>query len=268
MKLTARLADFITGGLDFVSRRVGRYGRYAFLDAKQRELGGVEPIEFEAILLTYLLGRKDFFFVQVGAHEGEAGDPLCDLVKQRGLRGIMVEPQPEMFAKLCSNYDGFPQLHFEQAAIAPTDGTVDFYRVDPAFWRKHNLNPGSESEISSLDPKQIRFHVELFGGKALAAREAEYLTSVQVPALTLRTLLAKHGVAKYDLLQIDAEGFDYEILKMIEWDSAPPLIQWETVHLSVPDRVAAWDLVRSKGYRLFAPNSYNTLAVREKELAV
>ena len=44
MKLTARLADFITGGLDFVSRRIGRYGRYAFLDAKQRELGGVGAV--------------------------------------------------------------------------------------------------------------------------------------------------------------------------------------------------------------------------------
>ena len=257
-------AEMAGGALTKAARLFAPYTRWAFLDAKQLELGGVVPVDFEAVLLSYLAGRQDFFFVQIGAHEGQAGDPLTDLVITRGLRGVLVEPQPDIFSKLCNNYKQHSQLQFEQAAIAPADGTVAFYRVDPEFWRRNALNPGSDSEISSLDPQQIRFHVELFGGKALAAREAEYLIAEQVPALTLKTLLSKHRVERYDLLQIDAEGFDYEILKMIDWNSAPPLIQWETVHLKVADRLAAWDLVRSHGYRLYAPNSYNTLAIIDR----
>jgi FkbM family methyltransferase len=254
-------ADFVVGALTWGAKRLAPFGRYAFLDARQGELGGVEPIEFEAVLLAYLAQRPEFFFVQVGAHEGQAGDPLAELVKTRGLHGLLVEPQREAFARLKENYAAQPQLLFEQAAIAPADGTVAFYRADPDFWRRHGLHPGSDGEISSLSPAQIRFHVELFGGKGLAARESDYLVRDEVPALTLPSLLAKHGVAHYDLLQIDAEGFDYQILKTVEWASAPPLIQFETVHLSVADRVAAWDLLRANGYRLFAPNSYNTLAI-------
>lgn len=262
--MIARSAELAGGALTRAAKLFAPYTRFAFLDARQGELGGVVPIDFEAVLLAYLAARKDFFFVQIGAHEGQAGDPLCDLVIARGLPGVLVEPQPEIFARLRSNYAQHSQLRFEQAAIAPADGTVAFYRVDPEFWRDNGLNPGSESEISSLDPGQIRFHVELFGGKALAARESEYLVCDQVPALTLKTLLARHGVDRYDLLQIDAEGFDYEILKMVDWHNAPPLIQWETVHLKEADRVAAWDLVRAQGYRLFAPNTYNTLAVKQR----
>ena len=175
---------------------------------------------------------------------------------------MLVEPQAAAFAALQRNYADQPQLAFERAAIAPADGTAKFYRADLAFWAAHGLPPGIDSQISSLDPAQIRFHVDLFGGKALAARGSEYLRFDEIPALTLATLLAKHGIARPNLLQIDTEGFDFEIIKMIDWSNPPDLIHYETVHLSVADRKASWDLLRSKGYRLFATNVYNTLAVR------
>ncbi len=166
MQVIATAAEIAGGALTKAAKLFAPYTRWAFLDVKQYELGGVVPVDFEAVLLAYLAGREDFFFVQIGAHEGQSGDPLTDLVIARGLSGVLVEPQPEIFAKLRSNYAQHTQLQFEQAAIAPADGTVAFYRVDAEFWHRNGLNPGSESEISSLDAAQIRFHVELFGGKA------------------------------------------------------------------------------------------------------
>lgn len=265
MTLRQKAADLAGAVLHGLGRRIDRFGSYAFLDARQGELGDVPPLDMAAILYAYAAARPGFTFVQIGAHEGDAGDPLRACIRELGLRGVLVEPQPGPFAALRANYADQPQLAFEQAVIAPADGTVRFYRVDPEFWRKHGLHAGSESEISSLKREQIRFHVALFGGHKLAEREDEYLVWDDLPALTLPALLARHALPAPDLIQIDAEGFDYEIVKMIDWSHPPALIHYETVHLSEADRIAAWALLRAKGYRLNATDSYNTLAIRDPD---
>lgn len=262
MTVLAKAADLAGRALHGIGRIADRFGSYAFLDARQAELGGVLPLDLEAVILAVAGTNPGFTFVQIGAHVGDEGDPLTGCIRAKGLRGVLVEPQAAAFAALQRNYADQPQLHFERAVIAPTDGTAKFYRADPEFWAAHGLPPGIDTQISALDPAQIRFHVDLFGGKALAARENEYLRFDEIPALTLATLLAKHGIARPNLLQIDTEGFDFEIIKMVDWANPPDLIHYETVHLSVVDRKASWDLLRSKGYRLFATNVYNTLAVR------
>ena len=262
MTLRHKAADLAGAVLHGLGRRIDRFGSYAFLDARQGELGSVHPLDLAAILFAYAAARPDFTFVQIGAHEGKAGDPLRVCIRELGLRGVLVEPQPEPFDALRANYADQPQLAFERAVIAPADGVARFYRVDPDFWQRHGLHPGSDSEISSLKPEQIRFHVALFGGDKLAGREEEYLVWDDLPALTLPTLLARHEMPAPDLIQIDAEGFDYEIVRMIDWSHPPALVHYETVHLNEADRIAAWTLLRSKGYRLYATDSYNTLAIR------
>ena len=261
MTALRKAADLVAAVLKGLGRRVERFGTYAFLDARQGELGGIVPLDLAAVVRGYALARPEMTFVQIGAHDGQAGDPLRACIGQLGLRGVLVEPQCGPFAALKANYADQPQLAFERAAIAREDGTARFYRVDPEFWRRHGLQPGSDSEISSLRREQIRFHVALFGGEKLADREDEYLICDEVPALTLGSLLRKHGLVSPDLIQIDAEGFDFEIIRMIDWARPPALIHYETVHLSVSDRIASWDLLRSRGYRLYATDSFNTLAI-------
>lgn len=250
-----------SGALRRVAGMLDKHGEFAFLDARQMELGEVPAIDLEAVLLAYLAGERDFFFVQIGAHAGDDGDPIFDHIRRHRLRGVLVEPQAGPFAQLMQTYADQPQLRFERAAIAPSDGTATFYKVDPAFWKKHGFFAGIDSQISSLNREQIRYHVELFGGSKLAEDESAYLRTEQVPALTLASLCTKHGVDQIDLLQIDTEGFDYEVLKMIDFARPPRLIQYEVNHLSIEDRKAAWQLLRDNGYRLYAPNVYNTLAI-------
>ena len=50
--------------------------------------------------------------------------------------------------------------------------------------------------------------------------------------MTLDALLAKHGIAELDLLQIDAEGYDWDVLQTLDLKKvAPRVIQMETGHL-------------------------------------
>ena len=76
--------------------------------------------------------------------------------------------------------------------------------------------------------------------------------SVGGKTATLRSLLDKHKILKYDFLQIDTEGFDYEVLKLAHIEAnLPGLINYEHKHLKPGDRQAAWKYLRDLGYRIF-----------------
>ena len=43
-------------------------------------------------------------FIQVGANDGRYGDPLRKYIMKHPWHGILIEPQPDIYAKLCENY--------------------------------------------------------------------------------------------------------------------------------------------------------------------
>src|SRR5713101_5952181 len=85
-------------------------------DVPITELAG---LTFRDFLECYFsaLNRPDFFFVQVGAHNGisNVDDVLRDYVIRLILRGLLVEPQARVFAELQENYKGRSGLNFENA---------------------------------------------------------------------------------------------------------------------------------------------------------
>jgi hypothetical protein len=81
-----------------------------------------------------------------------------------------------------------------------------------------------------------------------------------VKTYTFETVLSKHGVSRIDLLQIDTEGFDYEVLKMANLNKfKPTLINYEHEHLGDQDQFECWRDLRALGYRLFTHDG-NTCA--------
>ena len=73
-----------------------------------------------------------------------------------------------------------------------------------------------------------------------------------MPGVTLDALLAKHGLHALDLLQIDAEGFDWAVLQTLDLAKvAPTVIQLETGHLSRPDLGRFARHLNGHGYDLY-----------------
>jgi len=67
-----------------------------------------------------------------------------------------------------------------------------------------------------------------------------------------------------DLLQIDAEGYDYEIIRSIDFDTVKPaIIHYEHMVLSEADRNACLELLASHGYRIVLQDN-DTLAYRDR----
>lgn len=76
--------------------------------------------------------NKDLYFVQIGANDGVRADSLHKAIELYKMKGILIEPQPELFSELLSNYsqcnDG---LIFLQTAVSNSDTEVTLYRNKP-----------------------------------------------------------------------------------------------------------------------------------------
>ena len=176
-------------------------------------------IDILDLAIRDLMSREpDIFFLQIGAHDGVSYDPIHNYVRRFHWRGLLVEPQPAVFQKLKENYADEKQLLFENSAIARQDGTLDLYCFE---------NANAEDHASMLTSTR-KHYLTLNGDNHRGA-----LKTITVSALTLESLLAKHRVERVNLLQIDTEGFDFEIIKMIDFKRMKPeIIHYENNFLN------------------------------------
>jgi FkbM family methyltransferase len=199
----------------------------------------LKNIAFENIIDIYANRQKDLFFIQVGAHDGRSGDPIHNYVVKYGWRGILVEPVKYLFDRLVANYRGQAGLLFENAAISDKNESRDIYRLRET---SDNL-PSWYDQIASLDPEfALRQEITIPNVK-------DYLIAEKVKCVTFETLLKKYSVEHLGLLQVDAEGYDYEIIKAIDFRTIKPrVVRYENKHLSAVDRAACESLLKQSGY--------------------
>jgi len=192
---------------------------------------------------------SEFTVVQIGANDGVTYDPLRRFIVKYGFRGVLVEPQPDAFARLQKNYADLPGIAFEQAAIAETDGEKPLYRFKPG--------PGVPDWAGCLASFS---RATVVGNFHNVKGEVE---TIPVPTLTFASLCRKHGLQHVDLLQIDTEGFDDRILKMIDFSALKPtIIEFEHGFLSATAREECVQLLSDQGYKV-TNNGTDTVAYLE-----
>jgi FkbM family methyltransferase len=222
MSIKGRLIDFIQGRLHARGLRIARMPF---------------PNDHPFSLLELLSDRSprkgaDFSVVQIGANDGRSGDPLCELIKSRGWSAFLVEPQPGPYDQLRMTYRDHPNVRCVPCAVAREDGEATLWCVD------------GETQLASFSREVVLKH-----SRHLPDLERR-LRAVRVPSLRLSTLLDRHGVSHPDLFQVDTEGFDYEVLKMLfATDIRPPIISFENDHLSPADKRACAEDLAARSYR-------------------
>jgi FkbM family methyltransferase len=191
--------------------------------------------------LAALLREPDFFFIQVGAHDGVRFDDLYQKVTAVHARGIVVEPLPRYFERLRGNYEDYPGVIPLNVAVHPTDKRIALHHVKPEVTASGAVPPWAGGIGSAL----AAFHER-------SGIPADAMTTSSVECMTLRQIIERHGVRRIDLLQIDVEGFDVEVLKMIPFDLVRPrLIKFEQVTLDDSARREARELMESQSYELW-----------------
>lgn len=208
------------------------------------------------IISHYLImrdNRSDFFFIQIGAFDGISGDAIFKFVQRFGWKGVLVEPQERYFDQLRINYAGCDGLKFLKVAIAAERGVGTLYSlVDPEA-------PGLPSwapQIASFSLDTVLRH------RGVIPNIESRIKEEHVECITFEDLIKEAGTDNVDLLQIDVEGYDHQILKMIDFGRiSPNIIRFEHKHLNKKDQDAALALLGNAGYHILREGA-DTIAYR------
>lgn len=206
----------------------------------------------DMVLSHYRITHPDVRYLQIGAFDGIAGDPIYPLIERHGLRGLLVEPQKDAFALLQANYARFQDFQFVNAAIAGYDGWSTLYRIKPEA-----RGPEWLHQIASFDRSVVMRHAPV------VPNLESMIETEQVRCLTFATLLSEAGVESVDMIQIDAEGLDAQVLEWFDIGlRKPAIVRFEHKHLSTADHERSVGMLVQHGYRVAAFGT-DTLAYRE-----
>lgn len=228
----------MAGLMDF-AKRVARWCGY-----RVARVSNTQFFVFESLLNKRLEQVATFEFVQVGACDGRSFDPIHEFLKRHRnrVKGVVLEPLPDLFAELERSYRDFPAVLPRRLAVHNTQREMSLYRVNPA--RLSSL-PEFARGIASFDPEHYR----------RSGIPADAIVPEQVPCSPLTEIIGEAGFSKLDLLQIDTEGYDAEILLHMDWHHVKPwIIRFEHGVSSgtlSPDRLnQVIDVLHEHGYEL------------------
>jgi FkbM family methyltransferase len=195
--------------------------------ARQPELAVRSCLPF--VVGRELLQNPRMTFMQIGAFDGIGDDDLRELVTRHQLRGVLVEPQPAAFARLQQTYAGQLQVRLLQAAIAEREGSRELFCMR-----------GEASMVASFDRDHLRKH----------GVPDHDIVSQPVPCHTVESAMRAAGLDRLELLQIDAEGYDWPIIRAIDFSRCRPrILRFEYRHMRPQDADACLELLASQGYR-------------------
>lgn len=249
--LGARVRPFVRE--DGVAHRILRRAR--------RHLPHVPPKAeeeraFDRVIREFGRMAPNATFVQIGSNDGVQLDPLREQILSRNWSGIMVEPVPYVFARLKHNYGGLQRVQLVNAAVSDHDGVQPFWYLpesdDPNLWEWYHA-------LGSFREDIIRKHVNLIPD--IDAR----IRCTDVRSLTFDSLCAEAGLSDIDLIQIDTEGYDWEIIKHIDFDRYHPLlVMFEHLHLSADEKAECYRYLRHSGYDVYV-DGMDALCLRNQD---
>lgn len=225
------------------------------------------PVEFLPAAMMGALAASDgaLRIVQIGANDGVQNDPLRGfIVSNANIRALLIEPQATPYARLAALYAEDDRVEVANVAISGERGTLRLFSLKEEYWEEYNkrssgLNPSGFTSASHE-------HVVSRIGKRLGLSRDEAAARIEelvVECVPLHELVENRGFPeKFDVLQIDVEGFDAEIVESIDLDRhSPAIISYERRHLGRERHRALASLLRDAGYQC-VPTGNDVCALR------
>ena len=143
------------------------------------------------------------------------------------------------YERLWYNYNDHPCVVCVNKAVHRSMNVVDIIYVDP---EKLSKFPEYAEGIGLLDP----FHYKKSNVPSCC------IIKENVETVHIMDLMPKSKYAEIQILQIDTEGYDAEIVKMINFALfRPKFIKFEHVHLQKDARSEVFSLLLDRKYKLY-----------------
>lgn len=189
---------------------------------------------------------KRFEFIQVGAMDGKRFDPLHKHIKAKNLKGILLEPNKEMFDLLVENYRAYDQLTLINAAIHNEEKII-LNRI-PRDVIENEILPEWALGISSIYTDRNALGGKQVDNETLSLIQ-KYMVSEEVDCVTLESLISEYNISELDLLQVDTEGHDWQVLSSFPIKKIKPMIiNFEYYNLPKDEQLEAQQWLIDHGY--------------------
>lgn len=168
--------------------------------------------------------------IQIGAFDGITSDPLRQFLTDPDIHAVLLEPQETPFKKLDSLYKESPNIRPIRAALAEHDGFI---------YMSTSCRDGS-AMASTIEGHSKRFGIQ-----------NNAITRVEVPCMTVSSLMRSVGWSHIDFLQVDVEGADWKVVKeFLLLPLKPRIINFEILHLSKEIRSESIKVLSGLGYQI------------------
>ena len=216
-------------------------------------------------LSLYSISKKgDFTVVQIGANDGITHDPIHKFIKRDNWKGVLLEPLPGVFHQYLKKiYVKNKGIKTICAAIGEEDGTQAMYKIgfSDMRWATGLTSFSKEKVLKAFEDGIVASNCSKFGVEIPEDKE-KWVANEEVEVISPKSLIKKYELNKIDLLQIDAEGYDLEVIRIFDIpQTKPEAIIFENVGLNAQDYDSCLLLLEENQYatRKFGPN---TLALK------
>lgn len=185
--------------------------------------------------------------VVIGAMDGHSFDDMTGYFVMYEWSGLFVEPIPYQFEALVKFHDELNYAHnckHENSAIAEFNGEIDMMTIDTKAIEDGVIHPCFGGMSAVWPPKNG------LGSAGDAETVKRYGKMIRVPCKTLQTVLNEHSINHIDIIQVDAEGWDWKILKQLDFSLyRPKLIRSEYINLEPEEKEAMIAFFVDNGYQ-------------------
>ncbi|WP_186299975.1 FkbM family methyltransferase [Algoriphagus algorifonticola] len=190
--------------------------------------------------LQKLIIDKEFRLILIGANDGLSFDDLFKHLNPNKTSGILVEPSPKYYQLLKSNLSSFNNIIFLNLALYKERSMVKLFQLNEYGLVKL---PEWGRGIGSFSKEHLlKFNIE--------DSDIEILEVQSIPFMGI--LETYPSYYKVDYLQIDTEGYDAEIIKMIDFNKFHvKLIKFESINLKKGDIKELEQLFKKAEYQFF-----------------
>ncbi|MEJ6393738.1 FkbM family methyltransferase [Gymnodinialimonas sp. 2305UL16-5] len=208
----------------------------------RRRRSAILPLLLDLVEQTAQAAGKRPFYVQVGAHDGVLGDPLCDRTIAHRWSGLLLEPSAIYYDQLCALYPDRPDMIIRNLGVSAKKEKLTLFRVDEAHRAAY---PFSIAGCASLNRKLLLDHMMRHSAEADA-----HICTETVQLDPLRTVLRREKITRIDMLIVDVEGHEIEVFDSFDLSKAAPRLIWyEHKHLARQANRALMSRFLDEGYK-------------------